>query len=348
MPRHQSEIAQSPRPRIWGLPKNIFFLGLTSLFNDFSSEMVFSVFPAFFTTVLKAGARSLGLVDGIAEGLSNLFKIFSGNVSDRLQRRKALVVAGYVLSVLTRPFYVFVSAVGGALGLRVLDRVGKGLRDAPRDAIISLSTPKEELGRSFGYHRAMDTLGSILGPLVAYLILRFYPLHFNAVFLTAFVVVGTHSYGPGLSDISLVHIIRTAFGPAGAIVAGIAALFICLAPAIAYIGAASRLACSLATSGFAPRLLAWRSAKYLTPVGGLLFLAVCFTILLIVFSTRLVSLTTLIQIPSGTARSHASSVANAPSRSVAWARCQSSGPTGVRTAGAKKMATAWWMARRFH
>ena len=188
MSHHEADVAQRPGPRIWGLPKNIFLLGLTSLFNDFSSEMVFSVFPAFFTTVLKAGARSLGLVDGIAEGLSNVFKIYSGNLSDRFQRRKALVVSGYVLSVLTRPFYVFVSAVGGALGLRVLDRVGKGLRDAPRDAIISLSTPKEELGRSFGYHRAMDTLGSILGPLVAYLILRSHPLHFNAVFLTAFVV----------------------------------------------------------------------------------------------------------------------------------------------------------------
>lgn len=188
MLHQESNVAQPSTPRILGLPKNIFLLGLTSLFNDFSSEMVFSVFPAFFTTVLKAGAGSLGLVDGIAESLSNLFKIYSGNLSDRFQRRKPLVVAGYVLSVLTRPFYVFVSAVGGALGLRVIDRIGKGLRDAPRDAIISLSTTKEELGRSFGYHRAMDTLGSILGPLVAYLILRFYPLHFNAVFLTAFVV----------------------------------------------------------------------------------------------------------------------------------------------------------------
>lgn len=188
MPHHESVAAQPPGPRIWGLPKNIFLLGLTSLFNDFSSEMVFSVFPAFFTAVLKAGAKSLGLVDGIAEGLSNLFKIYSGNLSDRFQRRKPFVVVGYALSVLTRPFYVFVSAVGGALALRVLDRIGKGLRDSPRDAIISLSTPKKELGRSFGYHRAMDTLGSILGPLVAYLILRFYPLHFNAVFLTAFAV----------------------------------------------------------------------------------------------------------------------------------------------------------------
>ena len=174
--------------RLLSLPRNIFVLGLTSLFNDFSSEMVFSVFPAFFTSVLKAGAASLGLVDGIAEGISNFFKIYSGGLSDRLQRRKPLVVAGYVLSVLTRPFYILASTVGGALGLRVLDRVGKGLRDAPRDAIISLSTPKEELGRSFGYHRAMDTLGSILGPLTAYLILRLFPFHFNVVFLTAFAV----------------------------------------------------------------------------------------------------------------------------------------------------------------
>ncbi|MCK9632784.1 MAG: amino acid permease [Methanoregula sp.] len=119
-------------------------------------------------------------------------------------------------------------------------------------------------------------------------------------FLTAFVVVGTHSYGQALSDVSLVHIIKTSFGPSGAIVTGVAALFICMAPAIAYIGAASRLACSLATNGFAPHLLARRSEKYHTPLGGLLFLSVCFTILLIVFSTRLVSLSTLIQIPSGT------------------------------------------------
>lgn len=201
-----SDSGLNKKPRIFGLPRNIFFLGLTSLFNDFSSEMVFSVFPAFFTSVLKAGAASLGLVDGLAEGLSNFFKIYSGNLSDKLQRRKPFVVAGYVLSVLTRPFYILVSTVGGALGLRVLDRVGKGFRDAPRDAIISLSTPKEELGRSFGYHRAMDTMGSILGPLAAYLILRSFPLQFNAVFLTAFVIglitILTLFF---ISDVVLVH-----------------------------------------------------------------------------------------------------------------------------------------------
>jgi MFS family permease len=178
--------APEAQKRILGFPKNIFFLGFTSLFNDFSSEMVVSVFPAFFISVLKAGAASLGIVDGIAEAASNFFKIYSGNLSDRFQKRKPLIVAGYVLAVATRPFYVFVSTVFGALGLRFTDRIGKGLRDSPRDAVISLSTPKEELGRSFGYHRAMDTTGSILGPLVAYFLLRAFPLHFNTVFLTSF------------------------------------------------------------------------------------------------------------------------------------------------------------------
>jgi MFS family permease len=172
--------------RIFGLPRTIFLLGLTSLFNDFSSEMIYAIFPAFFTAVLGAGAASLGLVDGIAEAASNIFKIYSGSLSDRLQARKPLVIAGYTLSVLTRPFYVFVFAVPGALGLRFLDRLGKGLRDAARDAMISLSAPQNELGRSFGYHRAMDTIGAILGPLVAYLILSRFPSRFNIVFLTAF------------------------------------------------------------------------------------------------------------------------------------------------------------------
>jgi MFS family permease len=176
------------KDKIFGLQRNVFFLGLTSLFNDFSSEMIYAVFPAFFISVLKAGAASLGLVDGVAESVSDLFKIYSGNLSDRFQKRKPLIVAGYVLAVITRPFYIVFQTVAGALGLRVLDRVGKGFRDPPRDAVISLSVPKEELGKSFGYHRAMDTTGAILGPLVAYLMLRAYPLHFNAVFLTSFLI----------------------------------------------------------------------------------------------------------------------------------------------------------------
>lgn len=176
------------KERILGLQKNVFFLGLTSLFNDFSSEMVYSVFPAFFIAVLKAGAASLGLVDGVAEAVSNLFKIYSGNISDRFQKRKPLVIAGYMLAVITRPFYIVATNVASVLGLYTLDRTGKGMRDPPRDAIISLSVAKEELGKSFGYHRAMDTTGAILGPLVAYFILRSFPERFNVVFLTAFAI----------------------------------------------------------------------------------------------------------------------------------------------------------------
>lgn len=176
------------KERIFGLPKNIFFLGLTSFFNDFSSEMVFSVFPAFFTSVLKAGAASLGVVDGIAEAASNLLKIYSGNLSDRFQKRKPFMVAGYTLATVTRPFYMFASTVGGVLGLRLADRVGKGLRDTPRDAVISLSTPREDLGRSFGYHRAMDKAGAILGPLGAFVLLSYFPMRFDIVFLTAFAI----------------------------------------------------------------------------------------------------------------------------------------------------------------
>lgn len=168
--------------------RNVLLLGLTSFFNDFSSEMVLAVFPAFFTSVLKAGAGSLGLVEGFADGAANIIKIYAGRLSDKTQKRKPFMVAGYALSVVTRPVYLLVSSVGGVVGLRFADRIGKGLREAPRDAIISLSTPKEEMGRAFGYHRMLDTLGAITGPLVAYLILRAHPNGFHIVFITAFII----------------------------------------------------------------------------------------------------------------------------------------------------------------
>src|SRR5665811_1645967 len=116
------------KDRILGLPRNVFFLGLTSFFNDFSSEMVASVFPAFFISVLKAGAESLGLVDGVAEAASNLIKVYSGRWSDRIEKRKVFAIVGYTLSVFTRPFYVFAGSVGAVIGLRLMDRIGKGRR----------------------------------------------------------------------------------------------------------------------------------------------------------------------------------------------------------------------------
>jgi MFS family permease len=173
---------------MFGLPRNVFLLGVTSFFNDFSSEMVFSVLPAFFISVLKSGAQSLGLVEGIAEAASNLIKIVSGRWSDRIQRRKVFAVSGYAISVLSRPLYAVATSVGFVIGLRLADRAGKGLRDAPRDALIALSTPKGESGRAFGFHRAMDTLGAVLGPLVAYAVLSNVPAAFTTVFLLAFVI----------------------------------------------------------------------------------------------------------------------------------------------------------------
>ena len=169
-------------------PRNVLLLGLTSFFNDLSSEMILAVFPAFFISVLKTGASSLGLVEGLASGASNLIKIYAGRLSDRLASRKPFIIVGYSLSVIIRPAYLLAGSLLPVLGLRFLDRVGKGLREGPRDAIISLSTKKEELGRAFGYHRAMDTLGAIVGPFIAYLILRQYPGGFHAVFMTAFIV----------------------------------------------------------------------------------------------------------------------------------------------------------------
>lgn len=169
-------------------PRNVLLLGLTSFFNDFASEMVLSVFPAFFTSVLRSGAGALGLVEGVADGAANIVKIYAGRFSDRMQKRKPFIVVGYTLSTLTRPLYLAVSSVGGVLGLRFADRVGKGLRDGPRDAIISLSTPPARLGHAFGFHRMLDTIGGISGPLAAYFILRAYPNGFDIVFVVAFVV----------------------------------------------------------------------------------------------------------------------------------------------------------------
>jgi len=174
--------------KIFGVEKNVFFMGLVSFFNDFSNEMIVSIFPAFFSSVLKSGAASLGFIEGVADGLSNIAKIFSGRLSDKLQKRKILALSGYILSVATRPFYLLSSTAGHVLGIRIFDRIGKGVREAPRDSLLSLSTTKQNAGRSFGFHRTMDSLGSILGPLASFFILSAYPEAFNAVFITAFFV----------------------------------------------------------------------------------------------------------------------------------------------------------------
>jgi len=168
--------------------KNVFLLGVVSFFNDFSSEMIYSVLPGFFVSVLKSGAGALGIVDGFADGLANFVKIYSGRRSDKIKKQKIFIFIGYFFSVITRPFYNFATSVTDVIGLRLIDRTGKGLRDAPRDAIISLSTAKNQVGRAFGFHRTVDSLGGICGPLTAYFIMKNNPEGFGTVFMWSFII----------------------------------------------------------------------------------------------------------------------------------------------------------------
>ncbi|MBI2075581.1 MAG: MFS transporter [Candidatus Harrisonbacteria bacterium] len=153
--------------RIFGLRRNVFFLGLVSFFNDFSAEMVYAVMPAFLTTVLGAPPIFLGFMEGFVDAFASTFKIFSGWLSDKVGQRKWFAVSGYTLAVIARSFLSLVGNIWQVFSLRVVDRLGKGLRDSPRDALLSESVERVELGKSFGYHRAMDRAGAILGPIAA-------------------------------------------------------------------------------------------------------------------------------------------------------------------------------------
>lgn len=149
------------------LPSAVRNLGIVSLLTDASSEMIYPLLPAFLTGTLKAGPAVLGLIEGIAEAAASLLKIGSGRLSDRLSRRKPLVVAGYALSSAARPFVAVAGAPWHVLLIRCVDRIGKGTRSAPRDALLAEVTPSGERGRAFGFHRAMDNAGAIVGPLLA-------------------------------------------------------------------------------------------------------------------------------------------------------------------------------------
>jgi MFS family permease len=167
---------QAGEKKVLGVSRNVFFLGWVSLLTDVSSEMIFTVMPLFLLNVLKVGTPIIGLIEGIAEGTASLFKLVSGWLSDRLGQRKSLAVFGYSLSTLAKPFLYIASSWGVVLAVRFTDRVGKGIRSAPRDALVADSTSPNEMGKSFGFHRAMDTMGAVLGlslaALIVYLVER--------------------------------------------------------------------------------------------------------------------------------------------------------------------------------
>ncbi len=170
-----------------GLTRNVVVLGLVSLLNDGASEMIYPLLPAFLTSVLGAGPAALGIIEGIAEATASLLKLYSGYVSDRFKKRKGWIVAGYSLSNAIRPLIAFATSWVQVLVLRFSDRVGKGLRTSPRDAIIADSTPPEFRGMAYGFHRAMDHGGAVAGPLAATALLLLFHDDLKSIFLLSFV-----------------------------------------------------------------------------------------------------------------------------------------------------------------
>lgn len=149
---------------------------------DLSSEMVYPLVPLFLSSVIGVNKSVIGLIEGIAESTASLLRVFSGCLSDRIRKRKILMIAGYGISTLSRPVLALSTSWGHVLTSRFVDRFGKGIRVAPRDAIIAESVLSKDLGRSFGLHRAMDTFGAVIGPAAAFIILAFFSGDFRRVF----------------------------------------------------------------------------------------------------------------------------------------------------------------------
>ncbi len=166
----EAPAADAPR-RVFGFHPNVIALGVTSFFTDISTEMLVPVMPLFITATLGASLASLGLIEGFAEATASILRLFSGRMADEPARRKPLVLAGYSLSGACKTVMAFASTWPWLLGLRFGDRVGKAMRNPPRDALLADASDEGALGRTFGLHRAMDTLGAAVGPLVAWWLL---------------------------------------------------------------------------------------------------------------------------------------------------------------------------------
>ena len=188
-PTHDAGNTQPP------LPRNVVLLGWASLGNDVASEMIFPLLPIFLLSVLLGNRFYLGVIEGAADSIASLVKLWSGGRSDQAARRKGFVVFGYSLAALTRPLIGITSAPWQLFAIRIGDRIGKGIRTSPRDALIADSTEPYMRGRAFGFHRAMDHLGAAIGPLLAAGFLYLWPAHLRTMFLLTVV--------PGLLVVAL-------------------------------------------------------------------------------------------------------------------------------------------------
>ncbi|HEY7986772.1 MAG TPA: MFS transporter [Methylophilaceae bacterium] len=153
--------------QIFNLPKTVWLLGLVSLFNDSASELLYPLVPLYLASVLMAGPKALGIIEGIAEATSSLLKLFSGVLTDRTHSAKPWVLGGYSIAALGRPLMALTTGWPGVLALRFADRLAKGLRSSPRDALLARATPVEQRGLAFGLERSLDNAGAVIGPLMA-------------------------------------------------------------------------------------------------------------------------------------------------------------------------------------
>lgn len=180
------------------IPRVVFILGIVSLFMDVSSEMIVPLMPLFLSDVLNASKVSIGLIEGIAESTASILKVVSGWFSDRIKKRKPLILWGYSLSVFSRPLIAEASSWIGVLVYRFIDRTGKGIRTSPRDALIADTTESKLIGRAFGFHRAMDTIGAVIGPAIAFGLLSLTSNNMRLVFWISII--------PGLFAIATIAI----------------------------------------------------------------------------------------------------------------------------------------------
>ena len=177
-------ITAYPTKLLLRLPRNVVMLSLTSLLTDVSSDMIIPLLPVFLTTVLGVTPRFVGLIEGVADSTASVLRLLAGWLSDRMGRRKPLVVWGYSVAAVARPLVALATSGWHVLLIRFADRVGKGIRSAPRDALIADSTPEAFLGQAYGFHRALDHLGAVIGPLIAFVLLT-WGLYYQAIFALA-------------------------------------------------------------------------------------------------------------------------------------------------------------------
>ncbi|HXK47077.1 MAG TPA: MFS transporter [Deltaproteobacteria bacterium] len=167
------------------IPRTVWALGFVSLFMDISSEMIHSLLPVFLVVGLNASALSLGIIEGVAEATALITKVFSGIISDWMGRRKTLAVAGYALGTLTKPLFAMATGIQTVFAARFLDRIGKGIRGAPRDALLAEVTDESNRGAAFGLRQSLDTAGAFIGPVIASLMMFLFSNDFRAVFWVA-------------------------------------------------------------------------------------------------------------------------------------------------------------------